>query len=67
AGARVGQEVTGAPAPGAADTNLTGAAGVPTLDGFGPLGGEAHAATEHVRLASVADRAALLAAVLHAV
>lgn len=67
AGARVGQEVTGAPAPGAADTNLTGAAGVPTLDGFGPLGGGAHAATEHVRLPSVADRAALLAAVLHAV
>lgn len=67
AGARIGQDVTGAPAPGAADTNLTADAGLPTLDGFGPAGGGAHAATEHVRLASIASRAALLAAVLHAV
>lgn len=67
AAARVGQEVTGAPAPGAADTNLTGAAGLPTLDGFGPAGGGAHAATEHVRLPSIARRAALLAATLHGV
>ncbi|WP_454048630.1 M20/M25/M40 family metallo-hydrolase [Cellulomonas sp. Marseille-Q8402] len=67
AGARIGQDVTGAPAPGAADTNLTAAAGLPTLDGFGPAGGGAHAATEHVRLGSIASRAALLAAVLHAV
>ncbi|WP_158371433.1 M20/M25/M40 family metallo-hydrolase [Cellulosimicrobium cellulans] len=67
AAARVGQEVTGAPAPGAADTNLTGAAGLPTLDGFGPGGGGAHAATEHVRLPTLATRAVLLAATLHRV
>lgn len=67
AGASIGQEVTGAPAPGAADTNLTADAGLPTLDGFGPSGGGAHAATEHVRLGSIATRAALLATVLHAV
>jgi glutamate carboxypeptidase len=63
----VGQHVTGSPAPGAADTNLAGAAGLPTLDGFGPRGGGAHAASEHVLLASLAERAALLAAVLHGV
>ncbi|VTR77437.1 M20/M25/M40 family metallo-hydrolase [Cellulomonas hominis] len=63
----IGQRVTGGPAPGAADTNLTAAAGVPTLDGFGPRGGGAHAATEHVLLGSIAERAALLAAVLHRV
>lgn len=63
----VGQEVTGGPAPGAADTNLAGAAGVPTLDGFGPAGGGAHASDEHVLLPALAHRAALLAAVLHAV
>ncbi|HEY0186169.1 MAG TPA: M20/M25/M40 family metallo-hydrolase [Cellulomonas sp.] len=62
----VGQHVTGAAAPGAADTNLTGAAGVATLDGFGPLGGGAHAVTEHVRVRSIAERAALLAAALTA-
>jgi glutamate carboxypeptidase len=60
----VGQRVTGTAARGAADTNLTGALGVPTLDGFGPLGGGAHAVTEHVRVPSIAERAALLAVVL---
>ncbi|HEY0216746.1 MAG TPA: M20/M25/M40 family metallo-hydrolase [Cellulomonas sp.] len=61
----VGQRVAGSAAPGAADTNITGAAGVATLDGFGPLGGGAHAAGEHVRVRTLAERAALLAAVLH--
>jgi glutamate carboxypeptidase len=64
AGALVGQAVTGRAATGAADTNLTGAAGVASLDGFGPLGGGAHAATEHLALSSIPPRAALLAAVL---
>jgi len=64
AGALVGQTITGRAATGAADTNLTGAAGLVSLDGFGPLGGGAHAATEHVLLPSIAERAALLAAVL---
>lgn len=64
---RLGQVVVGRAAPGAADTNLTGAAGVPTLDGFGPLGGGAHAVTEHVLVGSLPERAALIAAVLHAV
>jgi glutamate carboxypeptidase len=64
AGALVGQAVSGRAAAGAADTNLTGAAGVPSLDGFGPLGGGAHAATEHVLLSSIPWRAALLAATL---
>ncbi len=67
AGALVGQDVTGAPASGAADTNLTGGAGVPSLDGFGPLGAGAHAVDERVDLRSLPERAALLAAVLHAV
>jgi len=64
AGALVGQPVAGRAAAGAADTNLTGAAGLPSLDGFGPLGAGAHAATEHVLLASLPRRAALLAATL---
>ncbi len=60
----VGLTVEGAAAPGAADTNLTGAAGLASLDGFGPRGGGAHAVTEHVVLDSLAERSALLAAVL---
>jgi glutamate carboxypeptidase len=66
AGAAVGQQVTGRPAAGAADTNITGAAGIPTLDGFGPLGAGAHAPDERIETASLAERAALLASVLAA-
>jgi glutamate carboxypeptidase len=64
AGARLGQEISGRTAPGAGDTNLTGAAGVPTLDGFGPLGRGAHAAEESIVVGSLVDRTALLAALL---
>jgi glutamate carboxypeptidase len=66
AGAAVGQRVTARPAAGGADTNITGAAGIPTLDGFGPLGAGAHAPNERIEIASLADRAALLASVLTA-
>ncbi|WP_129336432.1 M20/M25/M40 family metallo-hydrolase [Cellulomonas endophytica] len=65
AAAVLGTPVTARPAPGAADTNATGALGLPTLDGFGPHGGGAHAEAEHVRFPTLLDRAALVALVLH--
>jgi glutamate carboxypeptidase len=49
---------------GGSDGNLIGALGVPVLDGLGPDGGGAHAVTEHVLLASVPQRAHLLARLL---
>jgi glutamate carboxypeptidase len=64
AGRSIGQQVGGAVAAGAADTNLTGWLGVPSLDGFGPRGKGAHATHEQVVAASLPDRAALVAAVL---
>ncbi|HYH32168.1 MAG TPA: M20/M25/M40 family metallo-hydrolase [Pseudonocardia sp.] len=64
AGRGVGQQVEGRPAAGAADTNVTGAAGIPTLDGFGPLGAGAHAEHEQIRTETLAERAALLASIL---
>lgn len=64
AGERVGQTISGRTAPGAGDTNLTGAAGVPTLDGFGPLGRGAHSIEESIIVRSLVDRTALLAALL---
>lgn len=63
-GARIGQELDGAPAAGAGDTNFAGARGLPTLDGFGPAGSGAHAVHEHVQLSSLPRRAALLALLL---
>jgi glutamate carboxypeptidase len=51
---------------GASDANLVAALGVPTLDGLGPEGGGAHADSEHVLMASLPRRAALLAGLLAA-
>jgi glutamate carboxypeptidase len=46
---------------GASDGNFTGALGIPTLDGLGPLGAGAHARGEWVDLASMSERALLIA------
>lgn len=49
---------------GGSDGNFTAAIGVPTLDGLGAVGDGAHALHEHVELASLPERAALLAGLL---
>ncbi|HEY9332991.1 MAG TPA: M20/M25/M40 family metallo-hydrolase [Kribbella sp.] len=66
AGRSVGQQVGGAAASGAADTNLTGWLGIPTLDGLGPLGKGAHAVHEQIVAATLAERAGLVAAIITA-
>lgn len=66
AAAAVGQSLDGRPAAGAADTNTTGALGIPTLDGLGPTGAGAHARHEHVVASSLPERAALVTALLAA-
>ncbi|MEV4346975.1 M20/M25/M40 family metallo-hydrolase [Actinoplanes sp. NPDC049596] len=47
---------------GASDGNFTAGIGTPTLDGLGAVGGGAHAANEHVVIAELPRRAALVAA-----
>jgi glutamate carboxypeptidase len=59
-GLELGEGSTG----GGSDGNFTAALGVPTLDGLGALGAGAHARDEHVAVARLAERAALLAAAL---
>lgn len=49
---------------GGSDGNFTAGIGIPTLDGLGAVGGGAHADDEHVVVAELADRAALVAALL---
>ena len=56
-GRQLGEGSTG----GGSDGNFTGALGVPTLDGLGPMGDGAHAAHEHVVISDLAWRAAFLA------
>jgi glutamate carboxypeptidase len=60
--AGLGFELGAARVGGASDGNLTAAAGIPTLDGLGPAGGGAHARDEHVLLAELPRRAALITA-----
>ena len=49
---------------GGSDGNLTGALGVPTLDGLGVPGHGAHADHEHIEVDKIATSAALLVALL---
>ncbi|MGW4064684.1 M20 family metallopeptidase [Amycolatopsis sp. NPDC004747] len=52
---------------GASDGNFTAGLGVPTLDGLGAVGGGAHADDEHVVVAELPRRTALLAALTETV
>ncbi|MCO5973592.1 M20/M25/M40 family metallo-hydrolase [Actinoallomurus soli] len=49
---------------GASDGNLTAGVGTPTLDGLGAVGGGAHAADEHVLVAEMPARTALVRALI---
>jgi glutamate carboxypeptidase len=62
--ARLGLELSEGSTGGGSDGNFTAALGVPTLDGLGVQGGGAHAENEHIVIDSLAERAALLAALL---
>jgi glutamate carboxypeptidase len=59
-GFEVGHTATG----GAGDANTTAAAGLPTVDGLAPIGGDAHGPSEWLDLDSVVPRTALLAGLL---
>jgi glutamate carboxypeptidase len=61
AAAELGLDLGEGSTGGASDGNFTAARGVPTLDGLGPCGGGAHALDEHVEVATLPERAALIA------
>jgi glutamate carboxypeptidase len=63
-GRELGLELAEAAVGGGSDGNLVAAFGVPVLDGLGAEGGGAHAADEHVLVASLPVRAELLARIL---
>lgn len=60
-GANMGLDLLPAGTGGGSDGNFTAALGIPTLDGLGVVGNDAHAVSEWVDLASLPRRAALLA------
>jgi glutamate carboxypeptidase len=63
-GTRLGMDLWPAGTGGGSDGNFTAALGIPTLDGLGVVGNDAHAVTEWVDIASLPRRAALLAELL---
>jgi glutamate carboxypeptidase len=60
----LGFELRDAATGGASDANTTSAAGTPTIDGLGPIGGDDHAPAEWLDLSSVVPRVALLASLI---
>ncbi|HET7235216.1 MAG TPA: M20 family metallopeptidase [Actinomycetota bacterium] len=62
--ADLGFQLRDAATGGASDANTTSAAGVPTLDGLGPIGGDDHSPNEWLELPSVVPRISLLAGLL---
>lgn len=45
---------------GGSDGNFTAALGIPTIDGLGPIGGNAHSEREYGEISSLAPRFELL-------
>jgi glutamate carboxypeptidase len=65
-GRNLGLELEEGGTGGASDGNLTGALGIPTLDGLGVPGHGAHADHEHIEVDQIAGRATLLTALVMA-
>lgn len=63
-GKKLGLELEEGGTGGGSDGNLTGALGIPTLDGLGVPGHGAHADHEHIEVDQIAGRAALLVALV---
>jgi glutamate carboxypeptidase len=63
-GRTLGLELRESGTGGGSDANFVAGLGLPVLDGLGPVGNGAHSDHEYVIVASLAERAALLAALL---
>jgi glutamate carboxypeptidase len=64
--ASMGLELPHGSAGGGSDGNFTGAMGIPTLDGLGVRGADAHTLNEHIEVDSLAERGRLMAGLLAA-
>src|SRR5947199_2881232 len=60
----LGTELPHASSGGGSDGNFTGAMGIPTLDGLGVRGGNAHTLEEYIEVESLAERGRLMAGLL---
>jgi glutamate carboxypeptidase len=62
--AQMGISISEVSVGGGSDGNITAALGVPTLDGLGAVGENAHSTRENILIRALAPRAALIAALL---
>jgi glutamate carboxypeptidase len=62
--AAMGLDLPHGSAGGGSDGNFTGAMGIPTLDGLGVRGADAHTLNEHIEVDSLAERGRLMAGIL---
>ena len=62
--AATGMELSHGSAGGGSDGNFTGADGIPTLDGLGCHGAGFHTLDEYIEVASLAERATLMAGLM---
>jgi glutamate carboxypeptidase len=60
----IGKKLPHGSAGGGSDGNFTGAMGIPTLDGLGVRGADAHTLNEHIEVDSLAERGRLMAGLL---
>ncbi|WP_456274536.1 M20 family metallopeptidase [Bacillus sp. AK031] len=63
-GEELGIEITDTSTGGGSDASFTSAAGVATIDGMGPVGGNAHSDKEYMEISSLTERTLLLAKVI---
>lgn len=64
AGEKIGLPITWQAVGGGSDANLTSSHGIPSLDGFGPIGASFHSDKEYLEIDSVEQRVALLRAIV---
>jgi glutamate carboxypeptidase len=61
---QLGMKLPHQSAGGGSDGNFTGAMGIPTLDGLGVRGADAHTLNEHIEIDSLVERGRLMAGLL---
>ena len=63
-GEELGIKITDVATGGGSDASFTSAMGVSTIDGLGPVGGNAHSVDEYLEVPTLVERTSLLAEVI---
>ncbi|WP_245805855.1 M20 family metallopeptidase [Bacillus alkalicellulosilyticus] len=63
-GKEIGLSIKDTKTGGGSDASFTAALGIPTIDGLGPIGGNAHSENEYLEIPSLTERTLLLAKVI---